>query len=155
MLFWQWRGKWHEKTENTFTVIYVLLHWNDFNILNLSHITSRLTIQVRTVWFNLKIVLIFLNFFDLVLKFSYDFCQSSTTYLYTTFLSKKRVLPMYTLHILKRTSTNMAQCIRNYWCHSKRTSHKNWYFWHPSPPHVTICHLWSWNTFPFVTPCTK
>ena len=30
------------KTENTNTIIYVLLHKNDFNILNLSHITSGL-----------------------------------------------------------------------------------------------------------------
>ena len=68
------------KTENTSLVIYVLLHWNDFNILNLSHITSRLTTQVKTIWFNLKVVLNFLNFFELVLKLSYGFGQSSLSY---------------------------------------------------------------------------
>ena len=37
------------KTENN-----VLLHKNDFNNLNLSHITSGFTKQVKIVWFNLK-----------------------------------------------------------------------------------------------------
>ena len=31
------------KTENTNIVMYVLVHWNDFNIINLSHITSGFT----------------------------------------------------------------------------------------------------------------
>ena len=50
------------KTENTNTIIHVPLHQNDFNILNLSYITSGLTLQVKTVSFHLKIVLNFLNF---------------------------------------------------------------------------------------------
>ena len=58
------------KTENTKTVICVLLHWNDSSILNLSHITSGLTILVKTVLFKLKTISNFLNFFELVLKLS-------------------------------------------------------------------------------------
>ena len=58
------------KTENTNTTIHVPLHQNGFNILNLSYITSGLTLQVKTVSFNLKIVLNFLIFFELVLKLS-------------------------------------------------------------------------------------
>ena len=53
----------------------------DFHILNLSHITSGLTIQVKTVRFNLKTVSNFLNVFVLVLKLSYSFGQSRTTLL--------------------------------------------------------------------------
>ena len=34
------------KTENTNTIVYVLLHWNNFYIFNLSHITSGVTIQI-------------------------------------------------------------------------------------------------------------
>ena len=55
------------KTENRNSIIYVLLHKKNFDNLNLSHITSGLTMQVKTVGFNLKIVL---NFFDLVFKLS-------------------------------------------------------------------------------------
>ena len=51
---------------NMNTVIYLLLYWNNLNNLNLSQITIRLIIQVKTVWFNLKIVFNFLNFFELV-----------------------------------------------------------------------------------------
>ena len=58
------------KTENTNTIIYVLLHNNNCNILNLGHITSGLTLQVKTVSYNLKIVLSFHNFFELVPKLS-------------------------------------------------------------------------------------
>ena len=53
------------KTENN-----VLLHKNDFNNLNLSHITSRFTKRVKIVWFNLKILKNFLNFFELALELS-------------------------------------------------------------------------------------
>ena len=53
--------------------------------ISLSHITSGLSIQLRTVWFNLWI---FLNCFELVLKFSSGFGQSSTTM--DDFLIKKR-----------------------------------------------------------------
>ena len=56
------------KTENANTIIYVLLHYNDYNILSLTYITSGLAIQVKTIWFNLKIALDFFNFFELVLK---------------------------------------------------------------------------------------
>ena len=37
------------KTENTNTVIFALLYYNNFNILNLRNITGGLTIQVKTV----------------------------------------------------------------------------------------------------------
>ena len=36
------------KTENTNTIIHVPLHQNNFNILNISYITSGLTLQVKT-----------------------------------------------------------------------------------------------------------
>ena len=55
-------------TENTNTAItHMQLYKNDFNILNLIHITRGLIIRVWTVWFNLKIFLNFLNFFELVI----------------------------------------------------------------------------------------
>ena len=37
------------KTENRNTIIYVIFHLNDFNILNLRLITSGLTIEVKNV----------------------------------------------------------------------------------------------------------
>ena len=58
------------RTENTLlytiknTIIYVLLHKNDFNILNLSDITSGLTMHVKTVLFNLKTTLNLIRFFE-------------------------------------------------------------------------------------------
>ena len=48
-VIWMMKREITYKTENANTIIYVLLHKNDFNILNLSHITSRLTIPVNTV----------------------------------------------------------------------------------------------------------
>ena len=55
------------KTENRNTIISVLLHKNDFNNLNLSHIKSGHTELVKIVSFNIKN---FIHFFELVLKLS-------------------------------------------------------------------------------------
>ena len=59
----------------------MLLYWYDFNILDISHITSGITMQMKIVWLNWQIFLNFLKFLELVRKLSYGFVQSSTTFL--------------------------------------------------------------------------
>ena len=79
------------KTENRNTIIYLLLHKNDFNNLNLNHITSWLNKQVKIVWFNIKNLLKLSQLFRASTKTFLKFWPLKYYNFIDDFLLKKRV----------------------------------------------------------------